>query len=173
MDNVLQNLADHSASVLLILIVGALGVLLALYILGRKIAADHGKWRRLLDGARGETLEKLLYDHLREQMMTQERLEVLDTQVSELQRKGLNSKQFVGLVRYDAFPDVGGSQSFALAIYDERGDGCIVTSLVGRSDCRVYCKPLSAGRSDRTLSQEEQRAVREARSDAPRAVVTP
>ena len=173
MDNVLRNLTDHSASVLLVLIVGALGILLALYILGRKISADHGKWRRLLDGARGETLEKLLYDHLREQMTTQERLEALDSQVSELQKRSLSSKQFVGLVRYDAFPDVGGSQSFALAIYDDRGDGCIVTSLVGRSDCRVYCKPLSAGRSDRTLSQEEQRAVREARNDAPRAVVTP
>jgi hypothetical protein len=173
MDNVLRNLADHTASVLLALIVGALGVLLALYILGRKIAADHGKWRRLLAGARGDTLEKLLYDHLREQMTTQDRLETLDSQVSELQRKGLHSKQFVGLVRYDAFPDVGGSQSFALAIYDERGDGCIVTSLVGRTDCRVYCKPLSSGRSDRTLSQEEQRAIREARSEAPKAVVTP
>ena len=173
MDNVLRNLTDHSASVLLVLIVGALGILLALYILGRKIIADHGKWRRLLDGARGETLEKLLYDHLREQMTTQDRLESLDSQVSELQKRSLSSKQFVGLVRYDAFPDVGGSQSFALAIYDDRGDGCIVTSLVGRSDCRVYCKPLSAGRSDRTLSQEEQRAVREARNDAPRAVVTP
>jgi hypothetical protein len=171
MDNVLRNLADHAASVLLLLIVGLLFVLLALFILGRKLAADHGKWHRLLNGARGDTLEKLLYDHLREQMTTQERLETLDSQVSELQRKGLSSKQFVGLVRYDAFPDVGGSQSFALAIYDERGDGCIVTSLVGRSDCRVYCKPLAAGRSDHTLSQEEQRAVREARSEAPKAVV--
>src|SRR5579863_1251825 len=173
MDIVLRNLADHAASVLLVLIVGLLLVLLAVFILGKKLAADHGKWHRLLNGARGDTLEKLLYDHLREQMTTQERLETLDSQISELQRKGLSSKQYVGLVRYDAFPDVGGSQSFALAIYDERGDGCIVTSLVGRSDCRVYCKPLAAGRSDRTLSQEEQRAVREARSDAPRAVVTP
>lgn len=173
MDNVLRNLADHTATVLLVLIVGVLGLLLAVYILGRKIASDHSKWRRLLAGARGDTLEKLLYDHLREQMVTQERLEALDADVKELQQLELGSKRFVGLVRYDAFPDVGGSQSFALAIFDERGDGCIVTSLVGRADCRVYCKPLTAGRSDRTLSQEEQRAIRDARSDGPRAVVTP
>src|SRR5579862_7012160 len=106
MDNVLRNLADHTATALLVLIVGALGLILAVYILGRKIAADHGKWQRLLEGARGETLEKLLYDHLREQMKTQERLETLDSQVSALQAKSLCSKQYVGLVRYDAFPDV-------------------------------------------------------------------
>jgi len=97
MDNVLRNLADHTATVLLVLIVGVLGQLLAVYILGRKIATDHGKWRRLLEGARGETLEKLLYDHLRQHMTTQERLESLDRQVEELQRQGLNSKQYVGV----------------------------------------------------------------------------
>ncbi|HLK14573.1 MAG TPA: DUF4446 family protein [Fimbriimonadaceae bacterium] len=172
MDSVLRILADHSATALLVLALGYLGLLLAIYILGRKMAADHGKWRRLLDDTRGENLEKLLYDHLRGQITTQERLDSLDSHVEELQRKSMASKQFVGLVRYDAFPEVGGNQSFALAICDERGDGCIVTSLVGRNDCRVYCKPLASGRSDRTLSQEEQRAIREARSDAPKAVVT-
>ncbi|MHB8636504.1 MAG: DUF4446 family protein [Fimbriimonadaceae bacterium] len=173
MDIVLRNLADHTATALLVLIVGAVGLIVAVYILGRKIAGDHGKWRRLLDGARGDTLEMLLNEHLKQQMTTHDRLQTLESQVGDLQRKSLASKQFVGLVRYDAFPDVGGSQSFALAIYDDRGDGCIITSLVGRSECRVYCKPLAAGRSDRTLSQEEQRAMREARSESPRVVVTP
>lgn len=173
MDTVLRTLTDHTATVLLALTLCALGLLLAIYILGRKVAADHGRWRTLLDGARGDTLEKLLYDNLRQQMTIQDRLTTLDSQVADLQKKSLSAKQYIGLVRYDAFPDVGGSQSFALAVFDERGDGCIVTSLVGRTDCRVYCKPLAAGRSDRTLSQEEQRAIREARSDVPRAVVTP
>jgi hypothetical protein len=78
----------------------------------------------------------------------------------------------LGLVRYDAFEDVGGSQSFALAIYDENGDGAILTSIVGRADCRVYAKPLVKMQSERKLSQEEQRAINDARSDAPKSITS-
>jgi hypothetical protein len=172
MDTVLRNLSDHASLWLLLLIVGFLGLLLAIYIVGKKSNFEHARWQRLLEGTRGETLEKLLYEHLRDRMATQERIESLEARASELERRGLSSKQYVGLVRYDAFPDVGGSQSFALAIFDDRGDGCVVTSLVGRVDCRVYCKPLTGGRSDRTLSQEEQRAIKYARSDAPKPIIT-
>lgn len=82
------------------------------------------------------------------------------------------SKRHLGLVRFDAFEDVGGSQSFALALYDDHGNGAVLNGLIGRTDCRVYCKPLVSGRSDRTLSQEESRAVEEAASSSPKAVIT-
>lgn len=82
------------------------------------------------------------------------------------------AKRHVGLVKYDAFEDVGGSQSFALALYDDKGDGALITSLVGRSDCRVYCKPLIGGKSERSLSQEEQRAIREAVQTGPKSIVS-
>ena len=70
-----------------------------------------------------------------------------------------SSKRFLGLVRYDAFEDMGGAQSFALAIFDENGDGTVVTSQVGRSDCRVYAKELNGGRAERELSAEEKEAI--------------
>jgi hypothetical protein len=75
-------------------------------------------------------------------------------------------------VKYDAFEDVGGNQSFALAVYDDRGDGALITSLSGRTDCRVYCKPLIAGKSERNLSQEEQRAIQEAVQKGPKSIVS-
>ncbi len=69
--------------------------------------------------------------------------------VDMLEEKMDGSKRHLGIVRYDAFDDVGGAQSFALALYDDRGDGVVVSSLVGRADCRVYGKPLRSGRSTR------------------------
>lgn len=92
--------------------------------------------------------------------------------MDRLERALGESKRHVGLVRYDAFEDVGGSQSFALAIYDDEGNGAIVNSIIGRAECRVYCKPLLNGRSERDLSQEEQRAIREARASGPRSFVS-
>lgn len=68
----------------------------------------------------------------------------------------------VGLVRYDAFEDVGGRLSFSCAMLDDHGNGVVVTSINGRQDTRVYAKPISDGRSSYNLSTEEDEAIRQA-----------
>ena len=68
----------------------------------------------------------------------------------------------VGLVRYDAFEDVGGRLSFSCALLDDRGTGVVVTSINGRQDTRVYAKPVSDSRSSYNLSIEEEEAIRQA-----------
>ena len=65
----------------------------------------------------------------------------------------------VALVRFDAFDDMAGRLSFALALLDDAGDGVAVTALTGRSDTRVYGKGITAGRGEHELSPEEQQAV--------------
>lgn len=76
----------------------------------------------------------------------------------------------VGVVRYDAFEDVGGRLSFSCAMLDERGTGVVMTSINGRQDTRVYAKPVTDGRSAYNLSIEEEEAIRQALS-APREAV--
>jgi hypothetical protein len=68
----------------------------------------------------------------------------------------------VGLVRYDAFEDVGGRLSFSAAMLDDRGNGMVLTSINGRQDTRVYAKPVQAGESPYNLSVEEAEAIRQA-----------
>ncbi|MDQ3991761.1 MAG: DUF4446 family protein [Actinomycetota bacterium] len=70
--------------------------------------------------------------------------------------------QKVGLVRYDAFEDMGGRLSFSAALLDGRGTGMVITSINGRSDTRCYAKPVTAGASSHNLSQEEDEAIRQA-----------
>ncbi len=70
--------------------------------------------------------------------------------------------QRVGLVRYDAFEDVGGRLSFSCAMLNDEGDGVVVTSINGRQDTRVYAKPVYRGESVHNLSEEEAAAIREA-----------
>jgi Protein of unknown function (DUF4446) len=76
----------------------------------------------------------------------------------------------VGLLRYDAFEDVGGRLSFSCALLDENGNGVVLTSINGRQDTRVYAKPVSGGTSSFNLSLEEDEAIRQAMSDEPQAV---
>lgn len=68
----------------------------------------------------------------------------------------------VGLLRYDAFEDVGGRLSFSCALLDDHGNGVVVTSINGRQDTRVYAKPIAEGRSPYNLSVEEEEAIRQA-----------
>lgn len=77
----------------------------------------------------------------------------------------------VGLLRYDAFEDVGGRLSFSCALLDDHGNGVVVTSINGRQDTRVYAKPVAAGKSTYNLSVEEEEAIRQALAE-PRETVS-
>ncbi len=70
--------------------------------------------------------------------------------------------QQVGLVRFDAFEDMGGRLSFSAAFLDARGDGLVVTSIHGRQDTRSYAKRVEGGTSIHNLTDEEEQAIREA-----------
>ena len=76
----------------------------------------------------------------------------------------------VGLVRYDAFEDVGGRLSFSCAMLDDTGDGVVITSINGRQDTRVYAKPVQEGRSAYNLSAEEEEAIRQSLAEPREAV---
>ena len=70
--------------------------------------------------------------------------------------------QHVGVVRFDAFEDMGGRLSFSAALLDDHGDGVVITSINGRQDTRCYAKHVQNGTSIHNLSEEEEQAIREA-----------
>jgi hypothetical protein len=72
----------------------------------------------------------------------------------------------VGLLRYDAFEDVGGRLSFSCALLDDHADGVVLTSINGRQDTRVYAKPIAEGVSAYNLSNEEEEAIRQALAES-------
>lgn len=65
----------------------------------------------------------------------------------------------VAVVRFDAFGDMGGRLSFAVALLDDAGDGLVVSSINGRSETRTYAKGIKNGAADHTLSPEEEQAI--------------
>jgi hypothetical protein len=89
--------------------------------------------------------------------------EVIDARpaASVIRRTGA-AISHIGLVRFDAFDDTGGGQSFALALIDDDGDGIILTSLHSRQATRLYVKDIRGGVADAPLSGEEEQALREA-----------
>jgi uncharacterized protein YlxW (UPF0749 family) len=74
----------------------------------------------------------------------------------------MSAVQRIGLVRYDAFEDMGGHLSFSAALLDAEGDGIVITSINGRQDTRCYAKPVEAWTSRHNLSEEEEAAIQQA-----------
>ena len=74
----------------------------------------------------------------------------------------MSAVQRIGLVRYDAFEDMGGHLSFSAALLDAEGDGIVITSINGRQDTRCYAKPVEAWASRHNLSEEEEAAIQQA-----------
>jgi len=121
------------------------------------------RYDRLFSGAGGADLQmglEGLMDHIE---ALQGRLEKQETTSRQLQHTLGHSVQGVGMVRFRAFHDTGGDQSFALALVDGKGNGVVITALYAREETRVYGKPLTAWSSSYDLSQEEQEALEQAR----------
>jgi hypothetical protein len=72
------------------------------------------------------------------------------------------SARNLGVVRYDAFDDMGGRMSFSIALLDDHGNGVVITSINARAESRAYAKAIRGGASEHNLSAEEQRAITDA-----------
>ena len=67
--------------------------------------------------------------------------------------------QKVGLVRYNAFKDVGSDLSFAIALLDRNDNGVVLNGLYGSESSNIYAKPIKNKKSAYQLSDEEEYAI--------------
>jgi len=121
----------------------------------------------LMTGRGGADLETTLLDFVARLNHSEQITQAMDHRVTDLEVKLPYLVQHVGVVRFNPFADKGGDQSFVLAILDDHADGVVVSSLHGRTDVRVYAKPIVGGQSTYTLGAEEKEAI--ARAMKPRA----
>lgn len=71
--------------------------------------------------------------------------------------------QKVGIVKYDAFSEMGGKLSFVLALLTEENDGFLLNSMhSSREGCYTYIKEIIKGESFVILSEEEKLALKQA-----------
>jgi hypothetical protein len=120
------------------------------------------KYRSLLQGAEGKDLETLLLDLLKKTNNTFDKQGKIEEQLNNIQVIGEKHLQNWSLVRFQAFQNTGGDQSFAFAMLDAMGDGIVMSSIFGREEARVYCKPVNHGSSTYPLSEEEKEAIQKA-----------
>lgn len=67
--------------------------------------------------------------------------------------------QKIGIVRYNAYQDVGSDLSFTLAMLDNKNNGVVLNGIYSRDMSNIYAKPIINGESKYTLSDEEKEAL--------------
>jgi hypothetical protein len=112
---------------------------------------------------RGEkNLEELLVNLVTQREKQESDLKKIFEEISKLNKISEVSLQKFGVIRYNPFKNVGGDQSFSIAVLDMKNNGFVVTSLYGREGNRVYAKSINKGSSDYLLSEEEKKAIEKA-----------
>lgn len=67
--------------------------------------------------------------------------------------------QKMGLVKYDAFNQMGGQLSYSLVLLDENDNGFIINSVHSTEGCYSYSKEIRSGDNNISLSAEEAEAL--------------
>lgn len=136
--------------------------LLAALLAHRRLAVSRRSLALLQGRFKGETLLDAVAGYSREVEGIRHDLHALAERQEELFALLGRSARNLGLVRYDAFEEMGGRLSFSAALLNDHGTGIVFSSINARTESRVYAKEIRSGTSDHTLSPEEQQAISEA-----------
>jgi hypothetical protein len=113
----------------------------------------------LVQGERGRTVFDAVAEGVEETRRLRGELAAARADLDAARGDLADALRHVSVVRYDAFGDMGGRLSFTAALLDDAGDGLVITSIHGRSEARTYAKGIKSGRSEQSLSPEEEQAI--------------
>ncbi len=120
------------------------------------------RYRKMMTGAEGENLERMLIGHVSEVKSVIEEHQRLDEEYKRISDLLNMAVTRVGIVRFRAFEDMGSDLSYAVALLNSHNDGVVLSSIFAREDSRSYGKPIVDGKSEYALSTEEEQALKEA-----------
>lgn len=145
--------------IIVVLMVILIILTLSLLLSNRKLKK---RYNLLMKDAHKESLEDMIkgYQMSVEQSSLNSKiaLEKIDQQYAQLNR----CIQKIGVVRFQAFDDVGSDLSYSVALLNGENTGVILTSIFGRNMSTSYAKPVTEGVSKYAFSSEEKDAFNKA-----------
>ena len=144
-------------------IAGLAGIVVILFILLCVQLAKQSKLRKRLDAFMSGNETKSLEDEIKRRFRELDGLKDItlrhSDEISAIEEFMKLPYSKIGIVKYDAFKEMGGSMSFALCMLNEKNDGVLVCSMHSREGCYTYIKEIINGESYIELSEEEKEAL--------------
>ena len=110
-------------------------------------------------GKDGKTLEESMKERFAEVDTILKVTKQNRSDIREITRRLEGNYQKLGIIKYDAFNEMGGKLSFALAMLDGKNNGWVINAMHSREGCYTYVKEIVKGESYVELAEEEAEAL--------------
>ncbi|MBR4026630.1 MAG: DUF4446 family protein [Lachnospiraceae bacterium] len=121
------------------------------------------KYNIFMGGQDAKSLEQLLLQRLEQIDGLVESNMANASNIQMLFEKMTFTFQKIGLIKYNAFHEMGGKLSFSLALLNEKEDGFVLNAVHSREGCYTYIKEIIGGNAVTVLSEEEKEALQMAK----------
>lgn len=162
MSNLIENIQAYSGVLLISLLIVVVILLICVFNLSLGLSRLNRKYALFMKGKDGQSLERLFK---RKFDLIEKLVRSTDSNAEEVGKiwKILDKSLYkYGIVKYDAFEDMGGKLSFVLAMLDKDNTGFLLNAIHSRENCFLYIKEIVNGESYVVLSEEEISALRQA-----------
>lgn len=134
-------------------------LLIIVIILSVKLNKLSKKYDYFMGGKKEKPIETLLIDYIEKVMQVEKDNEKIIEECNLIKKNMKSCIQKAGIVRYNAFGDMGGDLCYAIALLDDYDDGVVLNGIHNREGSYTYAKPIENGKSSYVLSAEETQAL--------------
>lgn len=117
------------------------------------------KYNKFMTGKNAKSLENEIIALFEDNKFIKSSIEKNKKDIRTLYKNMESTFQKIGIIKYDAFNQMGGKLSFCLALLDENNNGFILNSVHSAEGCYSYTKEIINGESSISLGEEEKQAL--------------
>ncbi len=152
---------DPGILVILSLVLTVIMIGLVIFLLIRQSRLEMN-YKMFMKGKTGKSLEEAFRQELDNMDQVHEQTELLHKRMLYVEKSLNKSYQKLGIVRYDAFKELGGKLSFAYAMLNDSDSGFVMNCIHSREGSYTYIKEVVRGECNLQLSNEEAEAIQRA-----------
>jgi hypothetical protein len=155
-----------------IYLIGLLALLVAIFLVNIisaiKIYGLSRKYNKFIKSFKSDNIEDTLLAFMKRVEDVDNKADQLEKHCLDIDNHLLKCIQKAALVRFNAFEDMGSDLSFAIALLDGYDNGVILNGIYGRENSTIFAKPISKGKAQHVLSEEEEEALEAAKKPTKR-----
>lgn len=159
MNGILDRIGVDPFYLFIVLFILQIVLIVLLVILNNKYRHLQKSYAVFMKGKNGKSLEKSIFRKFDELDEISKTVRENGKEINNILKKMESHYQKAGIVKYDAFHEMGGNLSFALTMLDANNNGWIFNAMHSREGCYTYIKEIVKGESYIELSEEEQQCL--------------
>ncbi|MGE4283132.1 MAG: DUF4446 family protein [Clostridia bacterium] len=165
MEEISNNISMYSSYIIIALVAMNFLLLVISVINSIRIYKQRKRYCKLTSDIKDKDLEKIIIEYYDKVKKVVQKNEDMEQQIKMVEGKLQLCAQKIGVIRYNAFENVGSNLSFAIAVLDSNDSGFIINGVYSRESSTTYAKPIVEGKTKYTLSAEEIQALDLARKN--------